>query len=77
IFAYDSNCKFKIPAIEIPQPGIAIRPVTGYRQLLPEHPLIFSKLTKGQIYGYFIYRLAGDKQITGDLKALEKGKTMY
>ncbi|KAJ8310006.1 hypothetical protein KUTeg_011871, partial [Tegillarca granosa] len=77
LVAYDRNFNFKTPALEIPQPDIAIWPVTGYRQLLPEHRLIFSKLTKEQIDGYFIYRLKGDKQITGDLKALEKGKSMY
>ncbi|KAJ8307122.1 hypothetical protein KUTeg_015206 [Tegillarca granosa] len=74
--AYDRNFNFKNPVIDLPKADHVGWPVSGFKQLVLDHRLLFSKLTKEQIDGYFIYRLAGI-QMTGDLKALEKGMDMF
>ncbi|KAJ8308407.1 hypothetical protein KUTeg_013281, partial [Tegillarca granosa] len=70
------NFNFKNPAIDLPKVDHIGWPVSGFKQLVPDHRLLCSKLTKEQIDGYFIYRLAGI-QMAGDLKALEKGMGMF
>lgn len=76
LLAYDRNRNFQPPSIDIPTPAAVQWPTSGYRQLIPDHRHILAKLTREQIEGYFLYRLAGDKQINGDIKALQKGQSM-
>ncbi|XP_063436162.1 uncharacterized protein LOC134717599 [Mytilus trossulus] len=76
LVAYDRNHNFKPPLIEIPEATDIEWPKHGYKQLIADHRLVFSKVTREQIDGYFLFRLAGDKQVNGDIKALEKGRDL-
>ncbi|WAR22027.1 hypothetical protein MAR_016001 [Mya arenaria] len=50
---------------------------SGFHQLQLEHRIILPKLSRPQIDGYFKYRDATDKNITSDIKALQKGQLLY
>ena len=43
----------------LPEPLDAGWPVTGYKQVLPEHKSLLPKITREQIEEYFLYILAG------------------
>ncbi len=59
LVAYDRNHNFKPPLIEIPEATDIEWPKHGYKQLIADHRLVFSKVTREQIDGYFLFRLAG------------------
>ncbi|XP_048779437.2 uncharacterized protein LOC125682910 [Ostrea edulis] len=75
--AYDRNENFKEDPILLPEPLDVGWPVAGFKQILQEHKCIIPKITREQIEAYFLYRLADDRQCTGDLKALVKGQDMF
>ncbi|XP_033730972.1 uncharacterized protein LOC117320491 [Pecten maximus] len=74
--AYERNRNFRHSALEIPDAIDVFWPVVGFQQLVQDHRIILPKLTHLQIEEYFLYRLAGDKQATSDVKALQKGGDM-
>ncbi|XP_071139766.1 uncharacterized protein [Mytilus edulis] len=75
--AYDRNANFRGVPVNLPEPLEPQWPLTGFQQLRPEHKIMLPKLTTEQIEGYFLYRMAEDRQASGDIKALEKGKKMF
>eukprot|EP00105_Crassostrea_gigas_P029744 XP_011451771.1 PREDICTED: uncharacterized protein LOC105345344 [Crassostrea gigas] len=76
--AYDRNRDFQPPPLEsVPAPVSVGWPVSGYQQLQKEHKVFLPKITKEQIDQYFVYRMAGDKQFTKDIKAVSKGNAMF
>ena len=59
LLAYDRNHNFQPTPTINPDP-LAVRwPVSGYKQLIPDHRQAFSSISKEQSEGYFLYRLAG------------------
>ncbi|XP_014669636.1 PREDICTED: uncharacterized protein LOC106810716 [Priapulus caudatus] len=74
--AYDRNRNFENVETILPPPEITEWPTAGFKQLVMEHKVVLPKITRGQILGYFKYRQASDKQITGDLKSIEKGQLL-
>jgi hypothetical protein len=50
---------------------------SGFQQLRSDHKIMLPKITEEQIEGYFLYRMADDREASGDVKALEKGKQMF
>lgn len=54
-----------------------IRSTSGFQQLRSDHKIMLPKITEQQIEGYFLYRMADDREASGDVKALEKGKQMF
>ncbi|XP_062587298.1 uncharacterized protein LOC134248928 [Saccostrea cucullata] len=76
--AYDRNRDFQPPPLEsVPTPVSVGWPVSGYQQLQKEHKVFLPKITTEQINQYFVYRIAGDKQFTKDIKAVSKGSAMF
>lgn len=71
--SHDWYKSFREDPIIIPEPLDVFWPMTGFQQLRPEHKQM-PQLTYHQIEQYFLSRMAEDKQMTSDLKALEKGK---
>ena len=57
--AYDRNENFQEDPVLLPEPLDAGWPVTGYKQVLPEHKSLLPKITREQIEAYFLYRLEG------------------
>jgi hypothetical protein len=35
-------------------------PKAGFKELIPDHRLVFAKVTREQLDGYFLYRMAGN-----------------
>ncbi|KAJ8302328.1 hypothetical protein KUTeg_021315 [Tegillarca granosa] len=75
--AYDRNLNFKGPEIILPQPLDIGWPTSGFQQLLPQHKILLPMITKSQIEGYFLYRMAEDHDATNDVKAMYKGSKMF
>lgn len=71
--SHDRYKNFREDPIIIPEPLNVFWPITGFEQLRPEHNPM-PQLTYHQIEQYFLSRMAEGKQMTSDLKALEKGK---
>jgi len=61
----------------LPEPLDPQWPTTGFQQLRSEHKIVLPKVTVEQIEGYLLYRMAEDRQASGDIKALEKGRRMF
>ncbi|XP_021346499.1 uncharacterized protein LOC110445933 [Mizuhopecten yessoensis] len=74
--SYDRNFNFQTQPIKLPNQVDAQWPAMGYHQLVQNHKVILPKLTSFQIEEYFLYRLAGDKNASADVKALRKGKDL-
>ncbi|XP_074649756.1 uncharacterized protein LOC141904984 [Tubulanus polymorphus] len=76
--AYDRNENFQNEAIIIPRELLPNWPgdVTGFKQLSRDHRNILPKITDDHIRGYFKFRLATDREMTGDNKAMEKARLM-
>jgi len=58
--AYDRNQDFQQPPVVIPEASDVEWPKAGYKELIPDHQLVFAKVTREQIDGYFLYRMAGN-----------------
>ncbi|XP_061184370.1 uncharacterized protein LOC133192371 [Saccostrea echinata] len=74
--AYDRNRKFESDPILIPTPLEVSWPSKGFQQLTEIHREVIPQLCLEQIDLYFVHRLAGDKQCSGDVKAIEKGRNL-
>lgn len=74
--AYDRNQDFCNEPILMPDPLEPNWPTHGFQQINMMHRLLMPKLTREQVTGYFIYRLAGDQETSNDIKALSKGENM-
>ncbi|XP_062605687.1 uncharacterized protein LOC134267501 [Saccostrea cucullata] len=74
--AYDRNKDFKNEPILIPEPLDVDWPTRGFQQLQDDHRKDIPEMCIEQIDMYFVHRLAGDKQSTGDVKAIEKGRLL-
>jgi hypothetical protein len=44
---------------------------------LNKYFILCPEVINEQIEGYFLYRMADDREASGDVKALEKGKQMF
>lgn len=71
--SHDRYKNFREDPIIIQEPLEIFWPITGFQLLRPEHKPM-PQLTYHQIEQFFLSRMGGDKQMTSDLKALEKGK---
>ncbi|XP_056005265.1 uncharacterized protein LOC125664437 [Ostrea edulis] len=74
--AYDRNKDFKNDPIHIPEPLEVDWPTRGFQQLQESHKEEIPEIGIEQIDMYFVHRLAGDRQSTGDVKAIEKGRLL-
>lgn len=72
--AYERNNNFESEPVLLPTPLEVSWPSKGFQQLTEVHRDIIPKLCLEQIDLYFVHRLAGDKQCSGDVKAIEKGR---
>ena len=75
--AYDRNADFRGIPVVLPEPLDPQWPISGFQQLRSDHKIMLPKITEEQIEGYFLYRMADDREASGDVKALEKGKQMF
>nr|XP_022307572.1 uncharacterized protein LOC111113571 [Crassostrea virginica] len=74
--AYDRNKDFQNEPVIIPEPLEVDWPTRGFQQLQVVHREEIPEICIEQIDMYFVHRLAGDKQSTGDVKAIEKGRLL-
>jgi hypothetical protein len=56
----DRNHNFQQPPVVIPEASDVEWPKAGYKELIPDQRLVFAKVTREQINGYFLYRMAGN-----------------
>nr|XP_022294907.1 uncharacterized protein LOC111105022 [Crassostrea virginica] len=70
--AYD----FQNEPVIIPEPLEVDWPTRGFQQLQVVHREEIPEICIEQIDMYFVHRLSGDKQSTGDVKAIEKGRLL-
>jgi hypothetical protein len=56
--AYERNQGFQQPPVVISEASDVKWPKAGYKELIPDHRLVFAKVTREQTDGYFLYRMA-------------------
>ncbi|CAC5380159.1 unnamed protein product [Mytilus coruscus] len=74
--AYDRNANFRGVPVNLPEPLDPQWPLTGFQQLRSEHKIMLPKLTAEQIEGYFLYRMAEDRQASG-ISGVGKREKMF
>ncbi|XP_069105994.1 uncharacterized protein [Argopecten irradians] len=77
--AYDRNKNFRDDVVLLPTPSpLPDWPVGmfGFRQLTLDHRNQLPSLGMSQVEGYFLYRMAVDKQHQSDIQAITKGRLL-
>jgi len=74
--SYDRNDNFTGAPIVLPTQVFTDWPSYGFRQLTTHLKSLLPPTTEEHIDGYFLLRVACDRQQTGDLQALHKGKLL-
>ena len=67
--AHDRNQDFQQPPVVIPEASDVEWPKAGFKELIPDHRLVFAKVTRVQIDGYFLYRMAAYRRFKGSTES--------
>lgn len=74
--AYRRNDNFQGPAVYLPDELLPDWPVAGFKTLTQLHKEIMPQLLEGHITSYVEFRMAVDRMINNDCKAIVKGKAL-
>lgn len=75
--AYKRNDNFRgLETISVPEPTALEWPVGGFKTITATHKDLLPLILDGHISSYFQYRMAMDKQMNTDVKAMTKGKAL-
>lgn len=72
--AYDRNQDFQQPPVVIPEASDVEWPKAGFKELIPDHRLVFAKVMREQIDGYFFIQNGSLQEI---LKRLYRKLRLY
>ena len=74
--AYERNCNFVGPVIDLPNQVLIDWPVSGFRQLTEPTRNQLPRISEDHIRSYFVLQMACDNIQTDNMKALEKGRLL-